>query len=251
MMNKNINKYIEYLSFLHLDPMQENWSTNFMACNTKSNLPSINRVYIPEYFLQNEYCALQNYYGETNFTFWVDQENKKGNDSVKDVGGIFHKTFPLMHIDINKIIFSDNNKYIRIEELHSKDVILFTWAPLVAKSFGIIDLIQFQKYISYLISTSQSKNILFWMGYYSDQPCAASMFILRNDIAGIHWVGTLPEFRNLGLGHAMTCNPMNILKSTINEAILYSSEMGRPIYEKIGFTEVCKVNVYNAPLNGN
>ncbi len=246
-MNENINKYIEYLSFLHLQQNQENWSQNFIACNTKSHMPAVNRVYVPNQLDKNDFKDLELFFGEFDFTLWLNQSNEYGNEIVTRKGCSPRCSYPLMHADLSKPISHLENSSIKVSQLLTQQEILSIWAPLVVSAYGKIDLTQFQKFISYLLSTTQKNKIHFYIGYYLNQPCATSMFILRDDnIADIHWVGTLPEFRNKGLGSAVTCYPLNKLKNELSEAILYSSEMGRPIYEKIGFREICKVNVYNS-----
>ena len=84
----------------------------------------------------------------------------------------------------------------------------------------------------------------FYVGYYKNEPCAASMLILRKDITDIHWVGTLPAYRKKGIGHAISHWPLHDIKNKVTNAILFASEMGKPLYESMGFITVAESQVY-------
>lgn len=75
-----------------------------------------------------------------------------------------------------------------------------------------------------------------FVGYVQDKPVAAAAVYVTHGVAGIGWVGTLPEHRGHGYAEAVTW-------AAIREgfrrggafANLQASPMGRPIYERMGF----------------
>jgi hypothetical protein len=245
-MKEEINRYIEYLSFFHLDSDKEFWQPNFIACNTKSRLSSTNRVFIPNITHRNNNVELKKYFGEFDFTFWINKENEAGNNIIVDMGSTLRFSYPLMLLNLNQLNFYKQNSLIKVKQLFLHDEILFQWAPLVAKAYEKIDPVEFQKFVSYLLTTQKHKNINFYIGYYDNQACATSVVIKRDNVCDVHWVGTIPSFRNKGVGQAVTLQPLTQLKTNIEKAILYASEMGRSIYEKLGFKEICKINVYTS-----
>lgn len=76
----------------------------------------------------------------------------------------------------------------------------------------------------------------FLVGYYNGEPVATSMIFLGGGVAGLWWVTTMPEARGKRIGTAMTVQPLILAKEKgYRMAILHSSDMGRPIYTKLGF----------------
>ncbi len=62
---------------------------------------------------------------------------------------------------------------------------------------------------------------------------------------GLHLVATLPAYRGKGLGYAVSQKPLiDAQQRGASHAILLASEMGKPVYQKIGFKEYALCNVY-------
>lgn len=62
---------------------------------------------------------------------------------------------------------------------------------------------------------------------------------------GIYNIATLEHARRRGVGRAVTAELMRLGRSRgCTDAVLTSSEMGRPTYERLGFVEVCQVPQY-------
>jgi hypothetical protein len=243
-MKEKINQYIEYLSFFHLDVDLEFWQPNFIACNTGSELSSVNRVYVPNNIHEFDNEKLKKYFDKNDFTFWINDSNELGNKTMIDMRSSIRFSYPLMLLNLTETISYKLHPLIQIKQIFHREEILTQWAPLVASAYEKIDVSAFQKFITYLLSTKKSEDIHFYIGYYAGQPCATSMLIIRDKISDIHWVGTIPQFRNKSLGLAVTLYPLVQLQNKLDKAILYASDMGKPIYQKIGFKEICKVNVY-------
>jgi ribosomal protein S18 acetylase RimI-like enzyme len=75
-----------------------------------------------------------------------------------------------------------------------------------------------------------------FVGYSEDQPASTSMLFKTGTAAGVYWVGTLEAFRNRGFGRAITAQPLVAGKRRgCTFACLQASEMGKPVYEKMGF----------------
>lgn len=241
----NINTYFQYLSFLCLDPEREFWSKNCMASKSDCLLPMTNRAYIPDQVHQTDIEELKSFFGDRAFTIWMDKENLIGLQQIEKIGLKRRTQFPVMLADLKQMADYVHNPEIEIKQISSTEEIFSLWIPLVCKAYNKVDIQEFSKYIRYLLSTPESKNMRFYIGYYQGQPCATNLLILKNNITGVHWVGTLPEYRNKGLGYAISCYPLHEVKSTISKAILYASEMGKPVYEKIGFNTLTESYVYD------
>jgi hypothetical protein len=76
------------------------------------------------------------------------------------------------------------------------------------------------------------------VAYIGKKPVSCAMAIFSHMIAGVYWVGTIPEARNRGLAEVCT-------RACTNEAfqrgarfvVLQASKFGEPIYRRMGFRE--------------
>jgi ribosomal protein S18 acetylase RimI-like enzyme len=88
----------------------------------------------------------------------------------------------------------------------------------------------------------------YFIGYMDGVPASISGILLGKEVAGVYNVGTLPEFRKLGLGTALTLTCLHEARSEgYNVGVLQSSRMGNSVYRKIGFNEdgVRTAYIYN------
>lgn len=77
-----------------------------------------------------------------------------------------------------------------------------------------------------------------WLGYLDDKPVAAAGSLVEAGIVDVVMVATIPQARRKGLGLAVTqaaARPELGLP-----AVLFSSDEGRPIYERLGFVPILR-----------
>jgi ribosomal protein S18 acetylase RimI-like enzyme len=85
----------------------------------------------------------------------------------------------------------------------------------------------------------------FYQGWYNGEIVATSTSILSGDTIGIYNVATISQYRGLGIGKAMTLEPLIASANTgAHWGILQSSSMGFPVYKKIGFKHVGNLEYY-------
>ena len=87
-----------------------------------------------------------------------------------------------------------------------------------------------------------------YVGYLGDKPVASSALFVTGRTGGIYNVATLPEMRGRGIGEAMTwhCVRRGAAMGCV-AATLQASDMGRPIYERMGFRLVSPYRTYQRP----
>ncbi len=91
-------------------------------------------------------------------------------------------------------------------------------------------------------------NTQYWVGYADGKAAACSGLIVIGDVAGINMIGTLAQHRGRGFGAAVTWQAVNAGTSAgCRFAVLQASEMGRPVYERMGFREVTSYTTYLRP----
>ncbi len=87
-----------------------------------------------------------------------------------------------------------------------------------------------------------------FVGYVEDAPVATALLLATGRIAGVYWVATLEEQRRKGYAEALTWAVLDAgraLDCTIGS--LQASEMGRPVYARMGFEETAAYVNYQRP----
>jgi GNAT superfamily N-acetyltransferase len=81
-----------------------------------------------------------------------------------------------------------------------------------------------------------------YLGYLDGKPVATSNLFLGAGVAGVQCVATLPEARGKGLGGAMSLAPLfDARQMGYRIGSLQASDMGYPVYLRLGFEQVCQV----------
>lgn len=84
-----------------------------------------------------------------------------------------------------------------------------------------------------------------YTAYLNGHPVAVSSLVMSDGLAGVYAVATLPDARKRGIGTAMTLHAMaEGWRRGARSAILQATDMGRPVYERIGFRAVFGYQTY-------
>lgn len=87
-----------------------------------------------------------------------------------------------------------------------------------------------------------------FVGYVGDVPVATSTLVYGARVAGVSNVATHPEHRRHGFGEALTWRAIQRgAELGCDIAALQASEMGRPIYERMGFQLVSPYKTFHRP----
>ena len=85
---------------------------------------------------------------------------------------------------------------------------------------------------------------LVWQG---DCPAACAMSLCSHGVAGIYWVGTVPDARRRGLAEIATRAAGNAgFERGMRVAALQASAMGYPVYQRMGYETVASTRWYLA-----
>jgi GNAT superfamily N-acetyltransferase len=78
--------------------------------------------------------------------------------------------------------------------------------------------------------------VTLFVGYARGEPVCTSGLVVTAGVAGIYWVATLERFRGRGYGEAVTWQAVAAGREMgCDVASLQASELGRPVYERMGF----------------
>jgi GNAT superfamily N-acetyltransferase len=84
-----------------------------------------------------------------------------------------------------------------------------------------------------------------WVGYLGNQPVTTSAALADEAVNGIYCVATIPAVRGRGYGTAITAQAVAAYPSL--PAVLQSTDLGYPIYERLGFREVARYGLWLKP----
>jgi hypothetical protein len=123
---------------------------------------------------------------------------------------------------------------------------LKTWCKVAAASFRVPEEVIPSIYDWYAREMDMEQPLKFYLGVLDGKPVATSNYYLGAGVCGLYFVGTLPEARQKGIGFSITQKPLLEAKKLGYKAgILQASDMGRPVYLKLGFKEYGRMGSYS------
>jgi len=82
-----------------------------------------------------------------------------------------------------------------------------------------------------------------WLGVFEERPVSCSHAFIDREFILVGPIATVPEMRHRGFGKALTWRA-TITKPSL-PAMLHASELGRPVYERIGYYSVAGLTLWN------
>lgn len=142
---------------------------------------------------------------------------------------ILKSTVKGMYLNLTKENKPENN-FNAIEKVDSIEKAT-EFANLASLAFGY-DILP-----STIIALLHNTKLKLYLGKHNEQFGSCGLILLdQNNISGIHMIGTIPEYRGLGLGKIMTNKLVfEAFKNKSNQAVLVASQSGELIYKKLGF----------------
>lgn len=134
---------------------------------------------------------------------------------------------------------------VTIERVEDREM-LRTWAQVgwVGTGFPETSHDEFAE-LELSIGIQPKRSRLRYLGFKNGKPVATSAMVLHAGVAGVFAVATLTEFRRQGMGAAVTLAPLlDALEMGYRVGTLQASEMGFPVYRRLGFQEICKFGTY-------
>jgi GNAT superfamily N-acetyltransferase len=87
-----------------------------------------------------------------------------------------------------------------------------------------------------------------YLGHYHDEPVAHGALIVAHRVAGVAYIGTVPEHRRHGFAEAIVWRIVKDGRAQgCDAAYLWATPLGRTVYAKMGFEEVLDYHIWSAP----
>ena len=85
----------------------------------------------------------------------------------------------------------------------------------------------------------------YFLVFHGDRPVATATNILRDGIAEVYNISTLPDYRGRGLGGFATGEPLRLAADAgYKTSILQASQMGTPVYRRLGYESAGVIPFY-------
>ncbi len=223
---------------------------NLSILDSSSNMRSGNRIFHKHTITSEDIAFAKKHFNNRAFAWYVKTSDLDSINLLKQNNLKYQCSLPAMSINLNIIQnYEYDQKNITIEEISYDDPRVDSeWLVCIIQAIQTptfsVAADAFTKLI-HRFATQGKNSIRFYLGLYQNKVVTAAMAIYHQDVISLHWVGTLPEFRGKGIGTAIC---YKIIKDAQNagyqEAILLATEMGEPLYKKLGFDEYALYQVY-------
>ena len=147
---------------------------------------------------------------------------------------------PGMAVDLDTIPPMEFSQDVRVEEV-TDDAALKVCSHTAANGFQLppeaVD-----GYMRFVESYGFGPRRRWFLGYLDGSAASVALVVLHRRVAAVYCVATLPEMRGRGLGNAVTLAAISAAKQAgYKVAVLEASDMGLPVYKRLGFQELCKL----------
>jgi len=134
-----------------------------------------------------------------------------------------------MYLNLTEHSMPDKN-FSSIDEVNNEQRAI-EFAKIASKSFG------YEILESTIIPLINSSRLKLFIGKHNGKYVSSGMLLLdKNNISGLHMIGTIPECRGLGLGKIMTNKLLfEAHENKSAQVVLVASEAGERIYSKLRF----------------
>ncbi len=187
-------------------------------------------------------------YRDVPIDWWVGPESQPADLSEKLLAHGFHlrATVPGMAVDLDALIEPPIPAGLTVHLARGEtgwrqwtEACLHTW------EYGRELDVETEPWYK-MCQTASEDTVYLYSGWLHGDPAAVSIMVLGAGVAGLHFIETRRKFRRQGIGSRLTYEPLlQARRLGYHAGVLAASEMGYPIYRKIGFQDLCQVSLYS------
>ena len=191
----------------------------------------------------SEIVQIKAFFGDIPFTWFVYSADVE-TLSILQKNGLKHKaSLPAMILNLDLFFNRSHSDEVIIKEIDVTGIELEEWILIASESFHTPQS-ELLKAINRL-KQKAAKRLKLYLGFYKGKAAATCMVIQHQEVVTLHWISTSLEFRNKGIGSIITSKLLFDSKELgFKKAILISSDLGRHLYERIGFTQYAAYDIY-------
>ena len=180
-------------------------------------------------------------------TWWVGPSTRPPDlGALLEESGFRHREdVPWMAVELDLASEPPPSPELVVQRVSAGDL-QRAWTEVMAEGFGLSAPVA-----SYLGEAAEAAGYdamgpwLRYVGFVGDRPVATSGLVPTDEVAGVYNVTTVPALRRRGFGAAMTGRALLDARARgYRVAVLGTSSMGRGIYERMGFSQVCLMRAY-------
>ncbi len=162
---------------------------------------------------------------------------------LKETGHVHVMNMPCLLADLSILPLGEPASKVRRVE-HQEDLERWKEVTFAGFDFPQSERTSYDRFIGAFFSDPDSPQKAF-LAFDGGKPAAASLLFLANDAAGLYFITTLAEYRRRGIGRELVLATLHHARASgARFASLQSSPDGRSVYEKAGFKEFCRVDIY-------
>lgn len=179
--------------------------------------------------------------------WWVGSDSGPGvADRLEAHGAEFVGAIPVMAMSLDRPIAYDPPPAVKIGTVET-DEALSEWARVYCACFGVPDPAVDDTLRAETERTDAGPVVRF-AATLEGRTVGTALLLTTHDVAGIYVVTTLPEYRSRGIGTAVTAAALETARERgLRVGTLQASQLGEPVYRRMGFAKVDEYRVYRFP----
>lgn len=173
---------------------------------------------------------------------FVDGVSDRARSQFKPLGFEHEEPAPAMAVDIEALLQVPLHEGYRFERFFAGGDAT-GWARTFALGYGLPQgVADAFSPLTISVDSAEDASVQFFRVAQGDVTAGVSVLIVGDGVAGIYCVAVAPEHRQRGLGAFLTAEPLRAARGLgYRVAVLQASEMGYPVYRRLGFEDVGSV----------
>ena len=196
------------------------------------------------------FCEMTEYFNKKSFpaAVWIWDDNSDAKEKMQKNGFALSEIETGMCIKTVEIVtkaYKHNN--IEIRKVSSCEE-MEDFSDVVASIFGETKESHYVREQYGILAKKKiytGTDMIFYVGYYNNEPVSCGTVYITVESTGIYDVVVKEKHRNKGFGSSMFAYLMNeAKKNNTKYCVLQASSDGAGIYRKMGFVDVCSIDIY-------
>jgi len=254
-MHRNLMIYMEALGSLPGASVEHDGPVSRISLGipmTSLNYGVINAEPLPSRYLPQLIARTKAFYRKRSDRFSWYPFGAGKTEALHDAllgEGFEHKApYPCMAVELQHLPEAPENT-IQVNEAESA-ADKHDWTEAMRRGFGYCDDLkkQFAACFGALPSDEKFPLRLFLARAENEPAAGSAMLCLGGGVAGLYAIATVSGMRRRGVGQALTQAALEYAKKMGYRAgVLQASQMGVPLYQRVGFLTFDSMSVYHSP----